>query len=315
MTERSTMVNPHFPRARVSYVFSALALATALAACHAATAKPPASAPASPSVKAQPPALPAARHTHENLNATLWMQTSVEYRATTLQAYHAARVALDAALADPKETAATEQTADASSLPPAVVLDLDETVLDNSAFEARQVSDNSPFSDEAFDKWCLEEKASAIPGAIEFLKYAKSKGVTPIYVTNRNHTTEDATRHVLDKVGAPVETSTDVVLMRHEQGWEASDKGTRRAFVAKSYRILLLVGDNFEDFISVPSAQKTLAGRDAMLQKYVDYWGTRWIVLPNPTYGSWEQAITTGVSPSDDAGVLARKYATLELKR
>ncbi len=279
--------------------------AIVLVSCGAATTRPATSA--SPAA--------ATRHTHENLNAVLWMQTAVEYRASALQAYHTARLALDAALADKRETAALEQTSDPSSLPPAIVLDLDETVLDNSAFQARQVADDAPYSETAWNAWCREEKADAIPGAIEFLTYAEQRGVTPIYITNRDATVEDATRHVLARLGAPIDPRTDVVLARHEQGWESSDKGSRRAFVAKTYRILLLVGDNFEDFVSVPQALKSMAGRDEMYDKYAGYFGTRWIVLPNPTYGSWEQAITTGAPSSDAAAVLARKYAALKLAR
>lgn len=286
---------------------TALVFAVLLAAgCGSATSRPPASVPQSPPTAA-------ARHTHENLNATLWMQTAVEYRASAVQAYRTARAALDAALADTHETAALEQTGDPSSLPPAIVLDLDETVLDNSAFQARQVKDAAPYSEAAWNAWCREEKAGVIPGAVEFLKYARGRGVTPIYVTNRDAGVEEATRHVLAKLGVPVGEDKDVVLSRHEQGWDSSDKGSRRAFVAKRYRILLLVGDNFEDFLSVPAAEKSMAGRDVLFDKYEDYIGRRWIVLPNPTYGSWEQAITQGAP--DDAAALARKYAALRLGR
>ena len=280
------------------------------ASCGAATTRLP--VPQQPAVS-PPPA--AARQTHENLNAVLWMQTSVEYRASALQAYRMATRALDAALADRRETAALEQGGDPSSLPPAVVLDLDETVLDNSAFQARQVADAAPYSEAAWNAWCREEKAGAIPGAIAFLNYAAQHGVTPIYITNRDASVEDATRHVLARLGAPVDETTDVVLARHEQGWDSSDKGSRRAFVATTYRVLLLVGDNFEDFVSVPQALKSMAGRDEMYDRYAGYFGTRWIVLPNPTYGSWEQAITIGAPPSDASAVLARKYAALKLAR
>jgi acid phosphatase len=177
------------------------------------------------------------------------------------------------------------------------------------------VSEDAPYSEAAWEAWCREEKAGAIPGAVEFLKYARGRGVTPIYVTNRGAGVEDATRHNLSKLGIPVDATTDAVLARHEQGWDGSDKGARRAFVATRYRILLLVGDNFEDFLSVPAARKSMAGRETLFDQYADYFGTRWIVLPNPTYGSWEQAITEGVTPGDDAAVLARKYAALKLAR
>lgn len=260
-------------------------------------------------------------HTHENLNAVLWMQTAVEYRASALQAYRAARGALDAALADPHETAAVEQTGDFSSLPPAVVLDLDETVIDNSAFEARLVADSRPgkpavYTDAGWRGWLGEQKQRAIPGAVEFLEYARSRGVTPMYVTNGNAADggEAATRAVLEHLHVPL-TDNDALLMRGEREWTSTDKGSRRSYVAQRYRILLLVGDNFEDFISVPASARTIAGREAIAAKYEDRWGTRWIVLSNPTYGSWEQAILNGVPASDQSGIVARKYGALRLDR
>src|SRR5687767_3909483 len=78
---------------------------------------------------------------HENLNAVLWMQTALEYEATALQAYRLGQIQLDAALKEPRWTAAIEQPGDAAGLPPAVILDIDETVLDNSYYQARLVRD------------------------------------------------------------------------------------------------------------------------------------------------------------------------------
>jgi 5'-nucleotidase (lipoprotein e(P4) family) len=299
------------------------AVVVSAAGCGPATTQsPPQSSAPRPPARTE-----AARRTHENLNATVWMQSAIEYRASALQAYRAARVALDSALADSKETAAVEQTADASALPPAVILDLDETVLDNSPFEARMIADSSPerpigYEETAWRRWVQERKAGVVPGAVEFLTYARTRGVTPFYVTNRSvkdadghDTGEAATRDVLNVLRIPVEESIDTVLMRGENGWTSSDKGSRRAFVAKRYRILLLVGDNFEDFVSVPDADKSSAGRAALETRFESWWGAKWIVLPNPTYGSWEQALTFGIARPTDEQTLAAKYAALALAR
>lgn len=285
----------------------ALALAGALA-CHTAQQRP-ATRPA----PAAAPAATSERHTNENLNGVLWMQTGAEYRASALQAYRAARVQLDAALNDKTWTAAVEQTGDPSALPPAVVLDLDETVIDNSAFAARGMIDGSVYTPAGWSSWVDERKAKAIPGAVEFLKYARSKGVTPFYVTNRDHKIEQATRDNLAKLEIPVETSQDTVLTRNENGWTQSDKGARRQAVAANYRILLLVGDNFEDFVG--GALTSVENRLTLFDKYADYWGAKWIVLPNPTYGSWETAITSGQGPLTDAQILAAKYKALRTDR
>jgi 5'-nucleotidase (lipoprotein e(P4) family) len=304
----------------VSVRLTIVVLAAGLSGSCGATAKRAAPPPASPALRAGAPL-----RTHENLNATLWMQTAVEYRASALQAYHAARLALDAAVADPHWSAATEQSADASTKPLAVVLDLDETVLDNSPFEARMIAGSTadtpvPYDEAVWRRWVAERKATAIPGAAEFLRYAASRHVTPIYITNRNvkdadgrDTGEAATVDVLRKLNIPVDANGDTLLMRGENGWNSSDKGPRRAFVAAKYRILLLVGDNFEDFVSV--SDKSMGGRDMLASKYDDRWGTKWIVLPNPAYGSWEQAITLGAPAGDPAAALARKYAALRLAR
>jgi len=255
-----------------------------------------------------------ARRTHENLNAVLWMQTAVEYRASALQAYAVARRQLDAALADPQWTAALEQTGNISARPPAVILDLDETVFDNSAFQARMVADVTFFNDTAWNAWCEERKAAAIPGAVEFLKYASGRGVTPVFITNRIASVEPATRDVLTRLGVPLDAARDTVLTKNEKPeWSASDKTPRRAAVAADFRVLLLVGDDLGDFIG--NARGTTAEREARSAEYDARWGARWIMVPNPTYGSWETALTSGQTGLSDAQTLAIKYGRLGVGR
>lgn len=238
----------HLSNTRRGLAIAALAIACACAG--RSQGPPPAAAPGGG-------AGGTLRHTHENLNAVLWMQTAAEYEASAIQAYRLAQLQLDAALADPSWTAAVEQTE--VSGPPAVVLDLDETVLDNSAFEARLAADGAPYTEDAWNRWAEERKAGAVPGALEFLRYAVSRGVTPFYVTNRDHRVEGATRDVLARLGVPVSADRDVVLARHENGWDASDKSSRRQAIAATHRILLLIGDNFED----SSAARGRASRTA----------------------------------------------------
>jgi 5'-nucleotidase (lipoprotein e(P4) family) len=287
---------------RVSILLaSALMFATA---CRSSSTPAPAAAPRAPE-----------HRTHENLNAVLWIQTSAEYRASARQAYRLAARQLDAALRDSAWTAELEQPGDASTLPPAVVVDLDETVLDNSAYEARLVREGRTYSEEGWKRWCEERKAQAVPGAIEFLVHARSRGITPVYITNRDHAVEEATRDVLARLGAPIDTTADTVLTRHENGWESSDKGPRRLAAAGRYRVLVLIGDNLEDFVSVPADARSIEAREALAHKYDDRWATKWIMLPNPMYGSWEESITAGVPPSDQAGTVKRKLDALRVDR
>ena len=251
-----------------------------VASCASHAPAPPTPAPPQSST-AQP---------HENLNAVLWMQTALEYEATALQAYRLAALQLDAALADPSWSAAIEQKGDASKLPPAVIVDIDETVLDNSYYQARMIRDNTPYSTATWDPWVMELRATAIPGAREFAQYATSKGVTVFYVTNRTANLEVATRQNLAREQFPLAQDVDTLLTRGERpDWSASAKGPRRAYVAASYRILMLVGDDLSDF--VVDASGTPAERRQKTEPYREWWGRRWIVLPNPSYGSWERAV------------------------
>lgn len=232
---------------------------------------------------------------HENLNAVVWMQTSLEYEATATQAYRLAMLQLDAALKEPSWTAALEQTGDASELPPAVVLDIDETVLDNSYFQARLVRDRASYSPDRWGQWVREARAPAIPGALEFTQYAAGKGVVVFYVSNRMADLEAPTRANLQALTFPVSDKTDTVLSRGERPeWQGSAKGPRRAHVARDYRILLLIGDDLGDF--VVSADGTSEERHAHTKPNAEWWGRRWIMLPNPTYGSWERAVIGNAS-------------------
>lgn len=244
---------------------------------------------------------------HENLNAVLWVQTALEYEATTLQAYRLAQLQLDAALADPSWTAALEQTGDASKLPPAVIVDIDETVLDNSYYQARMIRDNTAYSEATWGPWVMEARATAIPGAVEFAQYAAKKGVTIFYVSNRMAPLEEATRKNLAALGFPLSSDVDTVLSRGERKeWSASAKGPRRAYVASTHRILLLIGDDLGDF--VVDASGTQEERRSRTAAQEEWWGRRWIMLPNPTYGSWERAIVGSESDHIAARRRALKY-------
>jgi acid phosphatase len=226
---------------------------------------------------------------HPTLFATLWQQTSAEYRAAALQAYDEAGEVLPIALADSGWTAAVEQEGDdVSTLPPAVVLDVDETVLDNSPQQARTILAGGSFDPEAWGAWVEEARAPVVPGAREFLALADSLGVAVFYVTNRDQPLEEATRRNLESEGLPLDPEVDTILSRGErEGW-GSDKTSRREAIAERYRIVLLVGDDFNDFVS---ARLPREERDLLVERYRGRWGDRWFMIPNPTYGSWEGAL------------------------
>jgi 5'-nucleotidase (lipoprotein e(P4) family) len=223
-------------------------------------------------------------------SATLWAGTAVERNALTLQAYSQARIALDRALKNKKWTAAPEQQGRSlRSLPPAIILDVDETILDNSPFEAQQILDGGVFEPAKWNAWAQSATAAALPGAREFTNYAHSKGVTVYYVTNREAILKAATRANLEKAGFPFDPNKDTVYCRGEKPDWGQDKTTRRAEIAAHYRILLLFGDDLGDFIS--GASSSLADRQRLVEPHAADWGTKWFVLPNAMYGSWENAL------------------------
>lgn len=230
---------------------------------------------------------------HTILNATLYVQSSAEYRAAAIGTFAAATRALDEALADRARVGATEETNEDPSQPPAIVVDVDETVLDNTPFEARVIRAGKTYDSAMWKAWTAEGAAPAIPGAAEFLAHAKSHGVTVFYVTNRDEDEREGTFRNLQNLGFPVTPET---LLLRQNG--VSDKSPRRKQVADRYRLLLLVGDDLNDFANARSA--TWQQRDDIIRYMQSWWGTRWFMIPNPMYGSWENAaIGSGGTPEE----------------
>lgn len=226
----------------------------------------------------------------ERLNAVLWMGTSVEYGATALQAYQLARLQLDAALRDGSWTAATEQETRRGlrRMPPAIILDIDETVLDNARYNARMTRENKDYNEDDWMKWIASPAVRPVPGAVGFTQYAHRKGVAIFYISNRSAREKSATIKALQRLGFPLRSRESVLLKGEKPQW-TSDKSSRRRFVTQTHRVLLLLGDDFNDF--APVAKASLDGRSRLGAKYRAFWGSKWIVLPNPVYGSWEQSI------------------------
>jgi len=223
------------------------------------------------------------------LNAVLWMQRSVEYKASALTAFALARIRLDQALADPNWTGAPkEQAGTYQSLPTAVILDIDETILDNSGYQAWMALKGTTFDPKTWNAYVNTVTSLPIPGALEFARYADSKGVKVFYVTNRTAEEEPATRKNLEKFGFPMGGNADTMLMARKQPDWGSAKGTRRAHVARNYRVLLNVGDNFGDFVD--EFRGSEAERLKVLEQHKDRWGREWIMIANPSYGSFESA-------------------------
>jgi acid phosphatase len=222
---------------------------------------------------------------HESLNASLWTQTSAEYAASTTQAYHNARVNIDRALADPQWTAALEQQGDYANLPPVILMDIDQTVLDNSGYNTQMILAGEQHTLERFSAWC-EAFAPAIPGVKPFMDYATARGVTIAYYSARPESLRDCTTRNLQAYGLPL---ADQALLLLNDGTPATSKGQQRSKLAGRYRILLIVGDNLDDFLS--GSKVSPAARLSLAEQHGARWGSEWIILPNPMYGHWEASI------------------------
>ncbi len=209
--------------------------------------------------------------------ATLWMQSAAEYRALSYQAFNVAAMNLDSFL-----------NAYTGSKPVAVIVDADETVIDNSAYEAFLIGQDFGYSSGTWVPWMAAAEARAIPGAKRFLDYASAKGVEIFYVTNRKMDGYEGTRKNLMALGFPNVDDKHLLLRT-----DSSDKQARRDAVTEDYEVALLIGDNLNDFTS-DFAKKSVAERFAATDAVEGQWGTRFIVLPNPTYGEWEGAVYGG---------------------
>jgi acid phosphatase len=258
-----------------------------------------------PATNASPGKVATSREAHEGLNGILWMQTAAEYWALASAAYRHAQIALEESLKDTSWTASLEQGSGYQARPGAVILDLDETVLDNSPLQAQLVLDGTLYLPATWEAWVDKAAAGLVPGSKDFITFAASKGVRTFFVTNRTISEQERTLANLVALGIPA--SDDTVLCVGENGW-TSDKSVRRAQLAKTYRILLLIGDDMNDFVS--TANLSPAQRTALAQKHASRWAKDWILLPNPLYGTWERALYPGLT--DEREILARKRSLVK---
>lgn len=260
-----------------------------LGGCAAAVRPPLAAIPAV--VAAAPTTTVAA---NDNLNAVAWTQTAIEHDLIYLQTYRDAQSRLLGALHDSHWDALskTDRLTPTAGLPPAVILDVDETVLDNSPYQAALVKSGGTYNDADWAVWCKREEARALAGAVAFTQFATRHGITVIYISNRAKDLDQATLTNLRKAGFPVSGPQSflglgtVVPDCTQQGTE---KGCRRQLVSQHYRVLMQFGDQLGDFLDVTN--NTVAGRRQAVAAYLPWVGTRWFVLPNPTYGAWESVL------------------------
>jgi 5'-nucleotidase (lipoprotein e(P4) family) len=209
--------------------------------------------------------------------STLWYQRASECRALYYQAFNFAKQSLVVNLAESK-----------NDMPKAVVVDIDETVLDNSPFEAYSVRTGKPYSNELWHEWTGKAAARATPGALDFLKFAETKGVETFYISNRSVSETAVTLQNLKALGFPFADEAHILLKT-----DTSVKTVRRNKISETHDILILAGDNIGDFDELFEDRKQNSGFETVDAHKSDF-GKRFIILPNPMYGSWERVAFKG---------------------
>lgn len=225
-------------------------------------------------------------------NATIWFQKSAEMEAAFLQAYGYGKLLLDLKI----------DTLKANTKKPAVILDLDETVLDNSPYEARLFLNGETYGSQSWEKWCKEAKAKALPGAQDFLSYADKLGIDIFYISNRKANVLESTLKNLKDLNLP-QADTDHVMLQTA----GSDKTERREMVKETHQVILYVGDNLTDYSEEYANRGADLGKE-LVQKNKEELLYNFIMLPNPMYGEWESAIyDNDFSKSDEEKLKMRK--------
>ncbi len=207
--------------------------------------------------------------------SVLWQQQAAEYRALCYQAFNLATMRIKQIPANDFKT---------SKL--AIITDLDETVIDNSYSTAQLIKDGKEHSSETWKEWTDKSAATAVPGAVEFLQYAKQKGISIFYISNRDSSAAlESTLVNLKELNFPDADAAHSLFLTN-----TSSKEERRKIVEKKYKVVMLLGDNLNDFMNV-FEKKSIDERFAETDKVKNEWGKKFIVLPNCTYGEWENAL------------------------
>ena len=239
----------------------------------------------------------------QSILSVLYVQTSTEFAANNIQTFTNATKALEMALQDSSWTAALEQKDNFKDKPPAIIIDVDETVLDNSPFQSRTILTGLSYPN-GWSNWVNESNADAVEGVYDFLNFAEDNGVEIFYLTNRLESYRDATKKNLINLGLPFKND-DMLLMRKEEN--SRDKTERRKLIADKNRIILIIGDQLTDFISTKEAYVFHTDRKKLAAKYSDMWGTKWFMITNPTYGRWELSIYEDMPSSEEMATEIRK--------
>lgn len=230
-------------------------------------------------------------HQRGLLWADLWVQTSAEYVACCLQTYQLAGDQIERD-ADRWQAAQEKLATEFRKLPPCVVMDLDETVLDNGTYQSFLYDSGKDHSTALFTEFVTNNRASIrlVPGAGDFIRKVESLGMTVIYLTNRPEATREATIATLAQWGLNTDGLKDPDGVRLLMKRNDSNKTPRRNLVREQYTIVALVGDQLTDFAEEFAYERDASPESlrAAVCEYRRLWGKKWFILPNPVYGDWQ---------------------------
>ena len=228
------------------------------------------------------------------LYAILWMQNSAEYQAVARQAYAAAAYQIDKALDDAGSSALDDTTGNIALKKPAVILDVDETVLRNTPYGAWTIRNQKGWNQQDWWEWCRLEAAEPVPGVVDYIQTAMAKGVHIIYLTNRSDKVAAATRNNLAREGLVPDTEKVTFYFKEDEErlggkYHETNKIFRRKQVEKEYRVIQMFGDSLGDFTG--NGHLSVMDRRALANHNQSRWGRSWFMLPNPEYGSWKESL------------------------
>ncbi len=211
--------------------------------------------------------------TDGKIYTSAYQQRAAEYRALCFQAFNIAHHRVDEMLLTKTEK------------PKVIITDIDETILDNSPYEVHQTLQGKGYESDSWYEWSAMIKADTVPGALNFLKYASTKGIEIFYVTNRGERERNFTIKNLQKFNFPNADSAHLFPLQ-----TTSSKEERRQKIAASHTIVMLMGDNLGDFSSLFD-KKSSDERNQNVNEAAVEFGNRFIILPNPVYGDWESSL------------------------
>ena len=241
-----------------------------------------------------------------------WLYGSGEAAGISIQAYRMlADYAIRTAQARPRvsvplglpDAAGGIATTDCAGKPPAVVFDVDETVMLNRGYEYWQAWSGRGYVSGEWDQWARNGApyVAAVPGAVTGLRRLREAGIAVIFNTNRQADTAAGTAQAIVTAGLGPAVHGETLFFNGDDAMGSRKDGRRRTIAAR-YCVIALAGDNLGDFADVFNLPETgIQARRAMAARgpYAQLWGAGWFALPNPVYGAAIKGTVDDVFPPD----------------